>query len=167
MADAMIRWTVDTSQVEGYLPAKGNAVVAALMQRVTQVNSRLAEKIVGKLSGDLLKAHTGNLRDSVRVIETRNDGAKISGGVQAGGKNEGPSGPPFYAKFLEFGSAPHVIMPKDPKRALAFMIDGQMAFRKRVQHPGTRAYHFMSGTLADEKENIIRSMQAAVQDAVK
>jgi len=161
MSDELIQWKVDTSAVEGYLPAKGDAVVAALMERTNAVNLKLQAKILGKLEGDPIKSHTHKLSGSVRVIPTTNDGAKINGGVQAGG------GPAFYAKFLEDGTQPHVIMPKDPKGVLAFMIAGQMVFRKKVMHPGNKPYLFMKGTLAENKENIVASLQSAVVEAVK
>jgi hypothetical protein len=51
-----------------------------------------------------------------------------------------------HAVFLEKGTRPHVILPKH-KSALHFHWPkaGGWIFAKRVQHPGTRAYHFLSG----------------------
>ncbi len=48
------------------------------------------------------------------------------------------------AKILEHGSRPHVIEPKD-KQALAW--PGGRHPVKRVNHPGTPAYHFMRNAL--------------------
>jgi hypothetical protein len=158
----IVQFKVDTSKVDGYLPAKGDAVVAALMERVNAVNKALLEKIHGKTSGDPIKVRTNKLYYSERIIPATNDGAKISGGVQAGG------GPAFYVKFLEDGSKAHIIEAiGDGKRALAFMIDGKTILRKLVHHPGTPAYHFMSGTLDESKDEIIAAMQTAVTEAVK
>src|ERR1700756_1521959 len=100
MSDEQIRFTVDPSSLDGYLPAKGDAVIAALTARVTSVNVALQAKTAGhKLQGN----------------PTQNDGSKITGGVQGGG------GPAFYLKFLEDGTAgPYTIVPKDPKGVLAF-----------------------------------------------
>lgn len=41
---------------------------------------------------------------------------------------------------LEFGTRPHVIVPKEPGGFLRFVVDGNVVYTKRVDHPGTRAY---------------------------
>ena len=159
MSDEQIRFRVDPSALDGYLPAKGDAVIAALTARVTSVNAALQAKIAGdKLQGNPIKSHTDKLAGSVRTIPTQNDGSKISGGVEAGG------GPAFYAKFLEDGSAPHVIRPKDPKGVLAFVVGGKTVFARAVNHPGTKAYLFMKGTLAEERGNIVEQLQDAAAE---
>lgn len=161
MSGEQIRFSVDPSSIDGYLPAKGDAVVAALVERTTAVNHALQQKILGKVDGGILKTHTHKLAGSVRVIPTKNDGSKISGGVQAGG------GPALYAKFLEDGSKAHVIMPKDPKGVLAFMVGGKQVFAHKVNHPGTKAYLFMKGTLAEERMNIVEQLQDAAKEAAQ
>lgn len=163
MSGEQIRFKVDSSSVEGYLPEKGDAVIAALVERTTIINNALQTKIAGvKLQGNPIKSHTNKLAGSVRVIPTQNDGEKISGGVQAGG------GPAFYAKFLEDGTqGPYTILPKDPKGALAFMVGGKQVFAKKVTHPGLKAYLFMKGTIQEEAPNIPRQYQEAVNEAVQ
>jgi hypothetical protein len=49
-----------------------------------------------------------------------------------------------YVNYIEFGTAPHVIL---PKRALALRFkpkgSSKYVFAKRVQHPGTRPYRML------------------------
>lgn len=163
MSDGALRFIVDASGVESYLPAKGDAVIAALVERTTIINTALQAKIAGdKLNGNPIQSHTHKLAGSVRVIPTRNDGARISGGVQAGG------GPAYYAKFLEDGTqGPYTILPRDPKGVLAFMVGGKMVFAKQVTHPGLKAYRFMKGTLEEQRASIAEQYQAAVKQAVQ
>jgi hypothetical protein len=156
-----IQFKVDTSGVGNYLPDKTTAIIAALMERTTAINSALQAKIAGVvLQGNPIKSHTDKLAGSVRVIETANDGTTISGGVQAGG------GPAFYAKFLEDGTqGPYTIQPTDVKGVLAFMIGGRMVFAKKVIHPGLKAFLFMKGTLEESRGTIIEQLRSAAAEA--
>lgn len=158
---ALIQFKVDTSSIKEYLPAKGDAIISALMQRSNIIGHMLQERVLGKLEGNPIKSHTHKLAGSVLANEAVNDGNTITTIVQAGG------GPAFYAKFLEDGTPPHVIAAKDPKGALAFMIGGEMIFRKKVNHPGNKPFLFMKNTLSESKEEILASMQRAVTEAVK
>jgi len=47
-----------------------------------------------------------------------------------------------YAPFVEFGTKPHVIKPKD-KKALSFMVGGRRVTVREVHHPGTRSQPFV------------------------
>lgn len=47
-----------------------------------------------------------------------------------------------YANFVEFGTAPHEIKPKN-KKALAFRVGGKTVIVKSVHHPGTKAQPFV------------------------
>jgi len=47
-----------------------------------------------------------------------------------------------YAPFVELGTRPHVIFPKN-KKALRFFKDGKEIFAKKVRHPGSKPYPFM------------------------
>ena len=53
------------------------------------------------------------------------------------------SNPKRYARAIDGGARPHVIVAR-PGKKLAFRgRDGNMVFRKRVNHPGNRAYRFL------------------------
>jgi hypothetical protein len=161
MSDGQIKFRVNSSSIQESFPSTGDAIIAALTARVNKVHGDLQKKILGKVDGGILKTRTHKLSGSVRLIPAVISGDKIVGGVQAGG------GPALYAKFLEDGSAPHVIMPKDPKGVLAFMVGGKQVFAHKVNHPGTKAYLFMKGTLAEEQTSIVEQLQDAVKEATK
>lgn len=61
-----------------------------------------------------------------------------------------------YAKFVEFGTPPHIIKPKD-KKALKFKVKrgGKNIFAKKVKHPGTRPNPFIRNTIQNKLQNII------------
>ncbi len=48
-----------------------------------------------------------------------------------------------YATFVENGTDPHVIRPKN-KKVLKFRVGGRVVYAKIVHHPGTKAVHFMA-----------------------
>lgn len=55
-----------------------------------------------------------------------------------------------YAKYVNNGTSPHII-PVGSKGFLAFRKNGSWIYTKKpVQHPGTKAYPFMTATLAFE-----------------
>lgn len=74
---------------------------------------------------------SGNLRDSLGV---KVDGNRVIIGPDA---TKAP-----YGGYVERGTKPHVIEPKD-KQALAFRYRGQMVIVKKVRHPGTKAQPFV------------------------
>ncbi|HWV44128.1 hypothetical protein [Pseudorhodoplanes sp.] len=53
----------------------------------------------------------------------------------------------YYAPFLEYGTAPHIIEPKE-KAALHFDWKGEGVFFTRVKHPGTRPVAFVGRAAA-------------------
>ena len=87
--------------------------------------------------GELLQ-HTGNLRNSIQAISDK-DSAQVGTNVA-------------YAPIHQFGghTRPHKIVPKPPKKALAF---GGRVY-KSVSHPGSRipARPFLRLTSQDEKD---------------
>jgi hypothetical protein len=52
-----------------------------------------------------------------------------------------------YAFWMHEGTEPHVITPKKPGGVLAFKVDGKTVFARKVNHPGTRAYKYLSRNL--------------------
>lgn len=177
---SQIQFTVDASSVIGNLQDKQLAITAALIERVTAINSALQRKIVGeKLSGQVLKQRTGKLAGSVRVVETTLSGSTIDGGVQAGG------GPIFYAKIHEFGGtfdrkAGTVKLRVDAKGELLRQLkNGNLAVFAKKSHTRTKevAYDagtvtfpvrsFMRSTLAEEQPNIITQLQQAAKEGAQ
>lgn len=57
---------------------------------------------------------------------------------------------PYYWRFVEFGTAPHVIKGRGGKRlAIA------PSFPRAVRHPGTQPAHFMTGAAQDKGQEAI------------
>ncbi len=70
-----------------------------------------------------------------------------------------------YASHEEFGTRPHVIVPKN-KKFLSFMIGGKRIFTKKVNHPGTPAHPFLRPALFTsirQIKNIFAKWYKAVQ----
>ena len=71
---------------------------------------------------------TGTLRQSIEV--------KVSHDKVVIGPNTD------YAAYVEFGTKPHTIYPKN-KKALVFVVNGNKVFAKKVNHPGTKAQPYV------------------------
>jgi phage gpG-like protein len=59
-----------------------------------------------------------------------------------------------YAPFIEFGTQPHSIVPVNRKMLRFPVVGGGMAFARRVNHPGSRAYPFFYTDQATRRENM-------------
>lgn len=59
-----------------------------------------------------------------------------------------------YGEFIEFGTAPHIIKPKN-KKALKFKSGDNQVFAKEVHHPGTRPSPFIRPVLHRKLKGII------------
>lgn len=75
---------------------------------------------------------TGNLRTSL--------GIRVESNRVVIGPNERQAP---YAGYVEFGTKPHEIKPKNPDGVLVFKINGTKVFAKKVNHPGTRAQPYV------------------------
>ena len=84
-------------------------------------------------SGDAALHHGGTLRDSLRVSAriSRKLG-QVSATVKAGGKNA------WYAHLVEFGTAAHLIKPKNRKSLFFAGINKEL-----INHPGAKKNPFM------------------------
>ena len=67
-----------------------------------------------------------------------------------------------HAVFVNFGTRPHVITPKN-KKALRWATPSGFAFAKSVQHPGYKGDAYMVRAATEA----IRSMRKIVDDAMK
>ena len=82
---------------------------------------------------------SGVLRDSIRVTARRR-GRTVTASIKAGGKTK--TGDAFYARFVEFGTAAHVISGKNG----GWLSFGGL-FTKSAQHPGAKPSPFMRPAL--------------------
>lgn len=66
-----------------------------------------------------------------------------------------------YAKYVEFGTPPHIIRPKNAK-ALHWKAGGKDVFAAAVHHPGTRPNPFIRNTFNNKgTEIIIKNLKKA------
>ncbi len=107
--------------------AKHSAILAQSLEEARQQG--LAE--VRKNPG--FKPRTGALQAATtgRVVRTR------SGAIVRLQNRKA------YAAVIDKGSKAHVILARR-KKSLRFVGPGGVVFRKRVNHPGTKPYHFLS-----------------------
>ena len=70
------------------------------------------------------------------------------------------------AAGLEYGTVAHIIRARFAK-ALAFMLGGTLTFRQQVNHPGTKAYYPITGSLEREAPAIRAALEAAASEALK
>ena len=79
----------------------------------------------GSTKGQIL--HASGARD--QILSVRQE-AKTKAGA-------------YYGRFVREGTRPHVIVPRRPGGILAFRVNGEWVFTRRVNHPGTLAnpYH--------------------------
>lgn len=99
------------------------------------------------------KNQTGNLR---RSIYRRVYGAE-KGLVATDEK---------YGEYVEFGTRPHVIRPRN-KKMLAFKIDGRLVFAKEVRHKGSRPFPFMQPAFEDGKSYAMKNYERYILNVVK
>jgi len=84
----------------------------------------------------LFKSRTGNLLQSIMALKESDTRVVIYGA----GKDSFLE----YGKFLEFGTAPHIIRPRE-RKALKIPTSRGFIFRKKVHHPGIKPRHYFFG----------------------
>jgi len=95
-----------------------------LRAEISTVVRQTASEYRDSLRSDLTR-RTGALQRSVSMIE-ENPFKFVVGS------------PLKYARFVEFGTRPHMIYPRRAKALHFFTREGKEVFAKRVRHPGTR-----------------------------
>jgi phage gpG-like protein len=131
---------------------------AALAAKVDALAQTLYSQVVGvNLSGGVLNARSGALRDSIQMESSRQDdriGAEIFS-----------NGDAPYAAIQEFGgkTAAHEILPAKAS-VLAFVANGKPVFARRVQHPGSQipARSYLRSALDEQGESIAQGLKEIV-----
>jgi phage gpG-like protein len=143
------------------LAAYPAALTAALSAKAAELAAALADMVKNdKLSGAVLNARTGALRDSIT--------ASISADADGVVASVGSEGDVKYAAIQEYGgkTSAHEILPVKAQ-ALAFVIGGAQLFARRVEHPGSlipeRSY--LRSALDDMKGEILAALSEAATEA--
>jgi phage gpG-like protein len=142
------------------LAARFDAFSAALRDALAVKADALAQALVDsvrndKLSGQILAARSGRLRDSIVADVASNSDAIVA--------TAGSVGDVRYAAIQEYGgkTGAHEILPTKA-RALAFAAGGAARFARRVEHPGSTipARAYLQSTLDQQSEAIVAALAA-------
>lgn len=120
---------VDTDSLKEFIGEKRNRLVEVIGNRIDVMNSIVADRIRANLSGQVLKAQSGNLLSTVDWTPSSQSGDIVSGEVHAGGDLA-----PYGIYFEKGGIGPYIIEAKDGG-SLYFMFEGKRIFAKIVLHP--------------------------------
>jgi phage gpG-like protein len=147
---------VGAEALQARLDAFPAALAGELAAKAQALGEALADKIRNeKLSGQVLNARSGALRDSIGA-EVFSDGEDVSASV-------GSYGDVKYAAIQEYGgkTGAHEILPVKGK-VLAFLVGGAMRFARRVEHPGSvipeRSY--LRSSLDEMSDEILAALAA-------
>ncbi|MGO9774784.1 MAG: hypothetical protein ACLPSW_35535 [Roseiarcus sp.] len=128
----MLSLSIDGAEaLQARLDAFPAAVRNELAVKAQALSEALADKVRDeKLSGQVLNARSGALRDSIEA-QASADGDEIVASV-------GSYGDVKYAAIQEYGgkTGAHEILPVKGK-VLAFLVGGALRFARKVEHPGS------------------------------
>jgi len=132
---------------------QANAVEKSLRRAVMIAAEAYVKDIHGWIdAGRAFKPRTGNLQRSITwYMPTQNSARIIS---QAD-----------YARFVEFGTKPHVILPKR-RKALKIPTPEGYIFRKKVSHPGSKPYPFFFANLQDRAKKVAIEFMKALEGVI-
>jgi hypothetical protein len=71
-----------------------------------------------------------------------------------------------YAAVIEFGSAPHFIVPRNAK-VLAFDVGGETVFAKYVNHPGTAPQLIIHRAKMENYDKIVQAVRDGVVESLQ
>ena len=131
MSDTNIKGLAELQAALYQLPAK---IEANIMRGALRAGAKVIQKEAQSTAAFIDRS--GALRDSIRVTTKLRSGTATAAVVAGPSKKDKR---PFYGRFIEFGTKPHVIKAKNG-RALA------IGFAS-VHHPGIRPHPFMRPAL--------------------
>ena len=154
MAQALQMIMSGDAAVKARLQGFPERLIPSLISHLNTVNTQLQRHIVSdKLSGQVLKSHTGNLKRNILQIAATSEGTTVTAGVGLGQNAR-------YGLTHEFGA---VIVPKTAKALSWVGEDGVRVFAMRVKIPERS---FLRTGFAEFKPNIVKAIQAAIQEAL-
>lgn len=106
----------------------------------------------------LYGGYEGLLRDSIRVSVSLRRGT-VTAKVRAGGKVRG-TGDPYYARWVEYGTAPHRMTASTPGGKLLI---GGTAFASSVMHPGTQPRPYLRPAMDTQAQAAVQAVAAYIR----
>ena len=150
----------DDDALNARLDAFPGALGDALAAKAETLALALADAVkFDKLSGQVLAARSGALRDSIEA-EVSADGDTVVATI-------GSVGDVKYAAIQEYGgkTGAHEILPVKGK-VLAFLAGGATRFAARVEHPGSTipAHAYLRATLDEQADAIVAALAATPEE---
>lgn len=139
MAEKTITGLDELQKFLDQLPAK---IEANIMRSALAAGAR----VIGKEAKRNVPVRRGGLRASIRVSSRLKNG-KVTASVKAGNKNA------WYWRFVEFGTRPHDIKPKNRKSLFFAGMNKEI-----VHHPGARPHPFMRPALDSQSAAAIQAV---------
>lgn len=154
---------------------------AAVERNIMRGALRAGASVIAEEARRLVPVNTGQLRESIRV-SVRVSNGRIIASVKAGGRYKvysrskaikgaayrtaKPGGgfeyhAPFYAHFVEFGTASHAIAAKTGK---GLFVNGQMIHS--VNHPGARPKPFMRPAFHSKAQAAVEAMADYMRERI-
>jgi HK97 gp10 family phage protein len=109
---------------------------------------------------------SGNLKKSIRTGSNSKKGY-VEAYVAAGGKKSKDGKlkkGAFYAQFIEYGTAAHLIKPKNKKKLSFIAKDGNRVNTFSVNHPGLQAKPFMRPALDSKGTQAVAAVTARIRE---
>lgn len=135
-------------------------LVPLLIRNLNTVNTQLQRHIVSdKLSGQVLKSHTGNLKRAIIQIPAEAEGNIVTAGVGLGSEAR-------YGLAHEFGANIPERTPQNAKALHWIGADGASVFAMRARAFTLPARSFLRTGFADFQPRIIEAVREAIQEAL-
>ncbi|MBA2686853.1 MAG: HK97 gp10 family phage protein [Gemmatimonadaceae bacterium] len=100
------------------------------------------------------KNRTGALRQGIAARFLSDSGGSVEWEILS---------PARYSKFIEEGTRPHEIRPKNAQ-ALRFVVGGRVVFAGKVRHPGTQADPFMGQAYTKGYAVLVRELEQMTEN---
>lgn len=146
-----MEFTLKVSELDNFArksAGSSNKLKSLLVQTMTKATT-LVQNDAKRIKTGSFKNQTGNLRRSIyKNVESGYKGRVATDEA--------------YATYVEKGTKPHTITPKN-KKLLAFKIDNRVVFARRVNHPGSKPYPFMEPALLDNIDGILNEYKMLAQ----
>ncbi len=141
---------VKTKHPEVLKEAMIKKAVKVALERGTEKYLRMIHEYID--SGKSFTPRTGHLQRNIGYREKGNFVYEIYANAE-------------YAPFVEFGTRPHVIKPKN-KSVFSWVKGYTRFFAKEVNHPGSRPYPFFYAEIEKRKEEVKREMVQAFMEEI-
>ncbi len=146
IAEIKIEGIEETAKAFGRLPEEfTNVIDKALSDGIIRISNTAKEKCPYR---------TGTLRRSI-IFQKGTELLEYLCGTDVN-----------YAEAVEYGSSPHLIVPRF-KKVLRFKINGEDIFSRFVQHPGTAPQPFLEPALFENEDIINKNVQDAIINKIK